>query len=163
MRGRDYMKLEIPAYSHNESFARVAVGAFLTRLNPTLEELSDVKTAVSEAVTNAIVHGYSDKPGNPIEISAEVRGSEFVVIVRDFGVGIADVTQAMEPFYTSKPDEERSGMGFTVMQTFMDDLQVQSVAGQGTTVRMVKRLSPGGIGEQYTPHVAAPLPQEGVQ
>ena len=142
MRGRDYMKLEIPAYSQNESFARVAVGAFLTRLNPTLEELSDVKTAVSEAVTNAIVHGYCHRPGSPVEIVAEVRGNEFHVQVSDSGVGIEDVSQALEPFYTSKPDQERSGMGFTVMQTFMDDLQVQSAPGQGTTVRMVKRLSP---------------------
>jgi stage II sporulation protein AB (anti-sigma F factor) len=141
MRGRNYMKLEIPALSENESFARVAVGAFMTRLNPTLEEISDVKTAVSEAVTNAIVHGYENKPGT-IEISAEITDGAVMVEITDRGVGIADVEQAMAPFFTSRPDMERSGMGFTVMQTFMDDLQVISRTGLGTTVRMVKKLSP---------------------
>ena len=141
MRGRNYMKLEIPALSENESFARVAVGAFMTRLNPTLEEISDVKTAVSEAVTNAIVHGYENNPGT-IDIAAEIGEGTITVEITDHGVGIADVEQAMKPFYTSQPDMERSGMGFTVMQTFMDGLQVTSKAGHGTTVRMFKKLSP---------------------
>ena len=141
MRGRNYMKLEIPALSENESFARVTVGAFMTRLNPTLEEISDVKTAVSEAVTNAIVHGYENKPGI-IDIAAEIGEGIITVEITDHGVGIADVEQAMKPFYTSRPDMERSGMGFTVMQTFMDGLQVTSKTGHGTTVRMHKKLSP---------------------
>lgn len=142
MRGKDYMKLEIPALSENESFARVAVGAFMTRLNPTLEEISDVKTAVSEAVTNAIVHGYENRPGGVILITAEVDGNELSVEISDEGRGIEDVAEAMQPFYTSRPDMERSGMGFTVMQTFMDSLEVDSSPGIGTTVRMVKKLLP---------------------
>jgi stage II sporulation protein AB (anti-sigma F factor) len=141
MRGKNYMKLEIPALSENESFARVSVGAFMTRLNPTLEEISDVKTAVSEAVTNAIVHGYENKPG-VININAEVTDGELLVEITDHGQGIGDVEAAMQPFYTSRPDMERSGMGFTVMQTFMDSLDVVSTVGQGTTVRMTKKLSP---------------------
>lgn len=142
MRGKDYMKLEIPALSENESFARVAVGAFMTRMNPTLEEISDVKTAVSEAVTNAIVHGYENKPGGVIEIASEIVGGILFVEIVDHGRGIADVALAMQPFYTSEPDQERSGMGFTVMQTFMDSLVVDSTPGTGTTVRMTKMLEP---------------------
>lgn len=135
------MKLEIPALSENESFARVAVGAFMARMNPTLEEISDVKTAVSEAVTNAIVHGY-ENAGGTLRIEAEAAEDELTVEITDFGRGIEDVAQAMQPFYTSRPELERSGMGFTVMQTFMSSLDVVSAAGQGTTVRMVKKLEP---------------------
>lgn len=142
MRGKDYMKLEIPALSENESFARVAVGAFMTRLNPTLEEISDVKTAVSEAVTNAIVHGYENKPGGVIEIRAEVSLNELTVEIEDRGRGIEDVEQALQPFYTSRPELERSGMGFTVMRTFMNSLDVVSSPGNGTMVRMKKQLVP---------------------
>ncbi len=142
MRGKNYMRLEIPAMSENESFARVAVGAFMTRLNPTLEEISDVKTAVSEAVTNAIVHGYENRPGGVVVIAAEVIGGELLVEITDTGRGIANVDEAMQPFYTSRPEMERSGMGFTVMQTFMDELSVKSAVGHGTTVKMRKRLSP---------------------
>jgi stage II sporulation protein AB (anti-sigma F factor) len=141
MRGNNYMKLEMPALSENESFARVAVSAFMARLNPTLEEISDVKTAVSEAVTNAIVHGYENRPGI-IEIRAEVACGEIFVEIEDRGQGIADVALAMQPLYTSRPELERSGMGFTVMRTFMDSLDVVSAVGRGTTVRMAKKLSP---------------------
>jgi stage II sporulation protein AB (anti-sigma F factor) len=149
MRGNNYMKLEIPALSENESFARVAVGAFMARLNPTLEEISDVKTAVSEAVTNAIVHGYENRPG-AIEIRAEVSSGEISVEIEDRGQGIADVALAMQPLYTSRPELERSGMGFTVMRTFMDTLDVDSAVGRGTTVRMTKKLSPvPGAAEQH--------------
>ena len=116
MRGQNEMHLEIPARSENESFARVVVGAFMARMNPTLEELSDVKTAVSEAVTNAIVHGYENGPGT-IEINARVEGDEFRVEIIDRGRGIEDLQQAMEPFYTSQPEQERSGMGFTEQRT----------------------------------------------
>ena len=141
MRGRNEMVLEIPALSENESFARVVVGAFLARLNPTLEELSDVKTAVSEAVTNAIVHGYGNRGGS-IVIRAAVEGLELTVEITDEGRGIEDVEQAMQPFFTTQPEQERSGMGFTVMESFMDELEVHSEPGHGTTVRMVKRVTP---------------------
>lgn len=142
MRGKNYMRLEIPAMSENESFARVAVGAFMTRLNPTLEEISDVKTAVSEAVTNAIVHGYENSPGGVVVIAAEVTDGELLVEITDTGRGIANIAEAMQPFFTSRPEMERSGMGFTVMQTFMDALEVKSAVGHGTTVTMRKRLAP---------------------
>lgn len=133
------MTLLFPAKAENESFARVVVSAFLVRRNPTLEEVGDVKTAVSEAVTNAIVHGYRGASGD-VTLYACVADDLFIVEVRDNGVGIADVEKAMKPFYTDKPDEERSGMGFTVMQTFMDEVSVESEVGVGTRVTMKKRL-----------------------
>lgn len=140
MKMNNTMHLEFPARSENEGFARVVVGAFLSRLDPTIEEMADVKTAVSEAVTNAIVHGYAQR-GGIITLDAGIEGNAIVITVSDDGCGIDDVTQAMEPFYTSKPGEERSGMGFTVMQSFMDDVAVHSAAGQGTRVRMKKSIS----------------------
>lgn len=141
MRGKNCMRLEIPALSENESFARVAVGAFMARMNPTLEEISDVKTAVSEAVTNAIVHGYENAPGE-IVIEAEIADDMLSVEITDRGRGIADVGLAMQPFYTSRPEQERSGMGFTVMQAFMSSLDVISTVGAGTIVKMTKKLEP---------------------
>ncbi len=135
----NYMKLEVPAKSSNESFVRAAVAAFSVQLDLSVEELSDIKTAVSEAVTNSIVHGYSDMKG-VVKILCKVIDSVFEIEVTDFGVGIEDIGQAMQPLYTSRPDCERSGMGFTVMQTFMDELYVESVPGEGTTVRMRKRI-----------------------
>lgn len=135
----NYMKLEVPAKSSNESFVRAAVAAFSVQLDLSVEELSDIKTAVSEAVTNSIVHGYSDMKG-VVKILCRVIDSVFEIEVTDFGVGIEDIGQAMQPLYTSRPDCERSGMGFTVMQTFMDELYVESVPGEGTTVRMRKRI-----------------------
>jgi stage II sporulation protein AB (anti-sigma F factor) len=141
MRRKNCMRLEIPALSENESFARVAVGAFMARMNPTLEEISDVKTAVSEAVTNAIVHGYENAPGE-IVIEAEIADDTLSVEITDRGRGIADVALAMQPFYTSRPEQERSGMGFTVMQTFMSSLDVISTVGAGTIVKMAKKLVP---------------------
>ena len=135
------MKLEFPAYSCNESFARAAVGAFFLQLNPTLEELADVKTAVSEAVTNCIVHGYQNGIGS-IAIECWTKGNEFWVSVTDQGVGIADVEQAKQPFFSTIGGEERSGMGFTVMETFMDSLQVTSAPGKGTKVTMSKAMQP---------------------
>lgn len=135
----NYMKLEVPAKSSNESFVRAAVAAFSVQLDLSVEELSDIKTAVSEAVTNSIVHGYSDMKG-VVKILCKVIDSVFEIEVTDFGVGIEDIGQAMQPLYTSRPDCERSGMGFTVMQTFMDELYVESVQGEGTTVRMRKRI-----------------------
>ncbi len=133
------MKLEFLSKSNNESFARVVVAAFASQLDPTLEELSDIKTAVSEAVTNAIIHGYEYREGIVI-LESKIEGDEIEIIVEDKGMGIADIDKAREPFYTSKPNLERSGMGFTVMETFMDSLQIESIKGKGTKVRMTKRF-----------------------
>ncbi|WP_352419878.1 anti-sigma F factor [Proteiniborus sp.] len=131
------MRLEFPSKSQNESFARVVVASFAAQLDPTIEELSDIKTAVSEAVTNAIIHGYEDIIGTVI-IECRIEGNKIEIIVEDEGVGIEDINKAIEPFYTSKPELERSGMGFTVMETFMDELELFSEIGKGTKVRMVK-------------------------
>ena len=137
------MKLEFRGVPENEGFARVAVSAFAVQLDPTLDVLADIKTAVSEAVTNAIVHGYADVPGN-VTVTAALRDDGMLeVAVTDKGKGIADIAQAMQPFYTSQPEKERSGMGFSVMQTFMDKVTVESELGQGTAVRMLKRLREG--------------------
>ncbi|MBQ9262803.1 MAG: anti-sigma F factor [Clostridia bacterium] len=134
------MKLEFSSVPENEGFARVAVSAFAVQLNPTLDVLADIKTAVSEAVTNAIVHGYAERPGT-VTVSARLRSDGILEIeVIDQGRGIVDIAQAMQPFFTTQPEKERSGMGFSVMQTFMDEVQVESSPGQGTTVRMKKRI-----------------------
>ena len=133
------MKLEFDSRPCNESFARVAVAAFMTQLNPTLEEVADVKTALSEAVTNAIVHGYENQV-RKIYIECCIKGQTLMVKVTDLGVGIENVEQAMQPLYTTKPDEERSGMGFAFMEAFMDELSVESEPGKGTTVSMQKRI-----------------------
>lgn len=134
---KNYMKLEFLSKSSNESFARVVVAAFASQLDPTIEELSDIKTAVSEAVTNAIIHGYEYNEGIVI-IEGIIDENKVEIIVTDKGKGIDDIDRAMEPFYTSRPELERSGMGFTVMETFMDDLSVESHPGHGTIVKMVK-------------------------
>lgn len=128
----------------NESFARVVIAAFTVQLSPTVSEIADIKTAVSEAVTNAIVHGYEGVIGQvTLRATLDERGM-LTVEVEDHGRGIADVDKAMEPFFTTRPEQERSGMGFAVMQTFMDDLEVRSAPGQGTLVRMRKRIHAGG-------------------
>lgn len=131
------MVVEFDSVSKNESFARVVVAAFVARLNPTLEEIADIKTAVSEAVTNSIIHGYENGDGR-IRIETYIVEDTVTVIVTDYGVGIADIEKAMEPMYTSKPELERSGMGFAFMEAFMDEVQVESVPGKGTTVWMKK-------------------------
>ncbi len=136
----NYMRLEFLSKSSNESFARVVVAAFAAQLDPTLEELSDIKTAVSEAVTNAIIHGYEYKEGLVV-LESRITGDEIEIVVEDKGMGISDIDEALEPFYTSKPNLERSGMGFTVMETFMDILEIESIKGQGTKVKMRKRFS----------------------
>lgn len=133
------MKVEFLSKSSNESFARVVVAAFASQLDPTLEELSDIKTAVSEAVTNAIIHGYELKEGIII-IESKIEDNNIEIKVIDKGKGIPNINKALEPFYTSKPDLERSGMGFTVMETFMDDLVVESLEGVGTKVTMRKKI-----------------------
>lgn len=133
------MVITFESDSKNENFARVVVAAFMARLNPTMDELNDVKTAVSEAVTNCIVHAYEGEKGQ-IEIEGIIEENEITVIVKDAGVGIADIKAAMEPLYTTKPDEERSGMGFSFMEIFMDSLLVQSTPLVGTTVIMKKKV-----------------------
>jgi len=133
------MCLTFFALSRNESFARMAAAGFAAQLNPTLVELTDLKTAVSEAVTNAIIHGYEGK-GGMVRLSCIIDDRTVTVEVSDDGCGIADIAQAMEALYTSKPEEERSGMGFTVMETFMDAVQVYSALGTGTRVVMKKRF-----------------------
>ena len=139
----NYMKLEIAARGENEGFARSAVAAFALFLNPSLSELSDIKTAVSEAVTNCVVHAYGDGMGKIlIECSAErlETGGALHIRVTDYGCGIEDVEKAVSPFFTTLPEEERSGMGFTVMETFMDDVEVESIIDVGTKVTMVKQI-----------------------
>lgn len=133
------MILEFESRSQNESFARTVVAAFAATMDPTIEELADIKTAVSEAVTNSIVHGYGDCIGMII-MRSFINGNEITVEIEDSGTGIKDVKKAMEPLYTSRPELERSGMGFSFMEAFMDDLEVESVFGEGTLVRMKKRI-----------------------
>ncbi|MCI8662015.1 MAG: anti-sigma F factor [Hungatella sp.] len=136
---KEVLRMEIESRSENEEFARVAVAVFMSRMNPTMEEIDDVKTAVSEAVTNGIIHGYQGKEGI-IYIEAAVEGRELSVSVRDKGVGIRDVKRAMEPMYTSDVTGERSGMGFSFMEAFMDEIEVLSEPGKGTQVIMKKQI-----------------------
>lgn len=139
MQSKNEMKLTFDARSVNEGFARVAVAAFVTELNPTLDEVADIKTAVSEAVTNAIIHGYDD-PEEKVEVRCRMEENCIEVTVSDTGKGIADIKKAMEPFYTTKPELERSGMGFAFMEAFMDEVRVDSEVGKGTSVWMRKKI-----------------------
>lgn len=136
---RNRMYLEFESKSENERFARVTVAAFATRLNPILEELADIKTAVSEAVTNAIVHGYEGREGT-VRLECIIEDNTLTVIVEDDGVGIPDVEKAKEPLYTTKPEQDRSGMGFMFMEVFMDEMEVTSKVGEGTRVIMKKTI-----------------------
>ena len=140
MRMINEMRLDFQARPENEAFARLAVSGFILPLNPTLEELADVKTAVSEAVTNAVVHGYRDAEGSVRMDASYTDEGVLRVDVIDRGRGIADIAQARQPFFTTATGEERSGMGFTVMESFMDKVEVKSTVGEGTTVRLVKRV-----------------------
>ena len=133
------IRMEMAALPENEGFARIAVAAFLTPLNPTVEEICDVKTAVSEAVTNAVIHAY-DGQGGRIRISCRLEGDLLHMEIEDFGKGIEDVKQAMEPLFTTRADLERSGMGFAFMEAFMDGLEVESTPGKGTKVIREKKL-----------------------
>jgi stage II sporulation protein AB (anti-sigma F factor) len=133
------MKMEFNALSENEGFARVAVGAFIAALNPTVDELADVKTAVSEAVTNAIIHGYEQR-GGKVWIVCEIQEESLEINVIDTGKGIADIKKAREPLFTTKPELERSGMGFAFMEAFMDEVWIASDINQGTKVTMRKKL-----------------------
>ena len=136
---REHMRLEMESLSRNEEFARVVTAVFMSRLDPTLEEVDDVKTAVSEAVTNAVIHGYRGGQGTIyLELTADLEERILTVAVKDRGVGIADVKQAMEPMFTTDSEGERSGMGFSFMEAFMDEVEVQSEPGKGTLVSMKK-------------------------
>ena len=134
------MVIKFDSNSQNEAFARNVIASFILPLNPSIGELSDIKTAVSEAVTNAIVHGYPDTIGE-VTMIAEIKDFDVHISISDCGIGIADLNKALEPFYTTKPDDERSGMGFTIIKTFMDEVSVTSKINLGTTVNMVKTIS----------------------
>ena len=139
--GRERIRLEMDSLSRNEEFARVVAAVFMSRLNPTLEEVDDVRTAVSEAVTNAVIHGYNGGEGIiSMELEADVESRRLYIWVRDTGRGIADVKKAMEPMFTTDPSGERSGMGFSFMEAFMDRLEVESALGEGTQGMMEKRI-----------------------
>ena len=141
MAEQNHMQVMFDAKSVNESLARMVVTAFMTDMNPTLEQISDVKTAVSEAVTNAIIHGYeNENREDSVELCCDREGQQLIVTVEDHGVGIADVEQARNPFYTTKPELERSGMGFSFMEAFMDKVEVCSQLGVGTKVVMWKYI-----------------------
>lgn len=133
------MKIEFLSKSNNEAFARISVAAFVAQLDPTLEEIADIKTAVSEAVTNAIIHGYEEKMGI-VKVVCKIRDNEVLIEISDTGKGIENVEIAKQPLYTTKSNLERSGMGFTIMESFMDDVQVESVLGLGTKVTMKKKI-----------------------
>ncbi|MFD1955797.1 anti-sigma F factor [Paenibacillus thailandensis] len=140
MSERNEMTLSFSARSENEAFARIAVAAFVSQLDPTMDELNDLKTAVSEAVTNAIIHGYDGNPEGVVTIEACIDGDAVSVVVSDKGKGIEDLELARQPLYTSKPELERSGMGFTIMENFMDQFDVVSELSGGTRVSMMKRI-----------------------
>lgn len=139
------MKLEFMSKSNNEAFARITVAAFAAQLDPTIEELADIKTAVSEAVTNCIIHGYENNPGI-VKILSKISGNTVEIEISDMGKGIEDIEKAKKPLYTSKSNLERSGMGFTIMESFMDELNVESVVGLGTKVTMKKTIKKEELG-----------------
>lgn len=134
------LEVKFSAKSENESLSRVIVASFAAKLDPTLEELSDIKTAVSEAVTNSIIHGYDEDDSKFVYLRCEIENRTIKVVVEDRGNGIEDVEEAMQPMYTSKPELERSGMGFSFMESFMDSLEVVSIKGEGTKVVMTKTI-----------------------
>lgn len=137
---KNEMRLDFTSMAENVAFARMVISAFVMRIDPMLDELNDVQTAVSEAVSNAILHGYGDTPGM-VRMAAKLEDRSLCVEIVDCGVGIKDIDKAREPLFTSRPDMERSGMGFTVMESFMDSLVVESTPGRGTTVRMTKHFA----------------------
>ena len=134
------MELTFLSKAENEAFARMVISAFLVQMNPTMSVVSEVRTAVSEAVTNAVVHAYDNLNGKIILRAVMDGENNLTIDIEDFGCGIADVRQAMQPFFTTRPESERTGIGFALMQSFMDDVKVYSSPGSGTTVRMIKRL-----------------------
>lgn len=149
MKDKNEMTLEFESRSQNESFARTVVAAFATQLDPTIEELADIKTAVSEAVTNSIIHGYYNTIGK-IHMHCIIYGDELMVEIKDEGAGIINIEKAMEPLYTTRPELERSGMGFSFMEAFMDELEVESELGKGTLIRMRKKVGKLERKKEYT-------------
>uniref|UniRef100_UPI004056BDA1 anti-sigma F factor n=1 Tax=Agathobacter sp. TaxID=2021311 RepID=UPI004056BDA1 len=140
MQGENRVSMKFSAKSVNEGFARMAVTAFMAEMNPTLDEMEDVKTAVSEAVTNAIIHGYQEDESKQVDMLCKREQNKLTIIIEDFGVGIEDVETAKQPFYTTRGEEERSGMGFAFMEAFMDEMEVISKLGEGTRIIMAKYI-----------------------
>jgi stage II sporulation protein AB (anti-sigma F factor) len=138
---KNRMSLEFSALSQNESFARVTVAAFIAQLDPTMDELTEIKTVISEAVTNSIIHGYENDPNGIVYITVAIEDNIVEMSIKDVGIGITDVEEARQPLYTTKPDLERSGMGFTIMENFMDEVEVLTQPGKGTEIRLKKQLS----------------------
>lgn len=150
------MKLEFVSKSNNEAFARISVAAFAAQLDPTIEELADIKTAVSEAVTNAIVHGYEDKEGI-VKVVCKLVGNSITIEISDTGKGIENIEMAKRPLYTSKPNLERSGMGFTIMENFMDEMHVESIVGLGTKVTMKKLIKKDEVEDEAITEVLSKI------
>ena len=138
---KNVMNIEFSALSQNESFARVTVAAFIAQLDPTMDELTEIKTVVSEAVTNSIIHGYENDPNGVVYISVLIEDGFIDLTIKDKGLGIMDVEEARQPLFTTKPELERSGMGFTIMENFMDEIEIKSQPGIGTEIRLRKHLS----------------------
>ncbi|ASS91801.1 MAG: anti-sigma F factor [Bacillaceae bacterium] len=138
---KNEMKLQFSAVSQNESFARVAVASFIAQLDPTIDELTEIKTVVSEAVTNAIIHGYENNPDGIVYISCTLEDHIVHLTIRDEGVGIDNIEEARQPLFTTKPELERSGMGFTIMENFMDEVKIESEKNKGTIIRLTKHLT----------------------
>lgn len=138
---KNTMKLQFSAQSQNESFARVTVAAFVAQLDPTMDELTEIKTVISEAVTNSIIHGYESDPTGTVTIEASLEDNIVELTIKDEGVGIQDIDEAKQPLFTTKPELERSGMGFTIMENFMDELSIISHKGEGTIIRLKKHVT----------------------
>lgn len=141
------MKLEFISKASNEAFARITVAAFASQLDPTIEELADIKTAVSEAVTNCIIHAYENKKGI-IKLEAQLKDNEIIIQISDNGKGIENIDAAKEPLYTTKPNLERSGMGFTIMESFMDSMELESIVGLGTKITLRKKIKKEEVSNQ---------------
>jgi len=138
---KNEMQIQFSALSQNESFARVTVAAFISQLDPSMDELTEIKTVVSEAVTNAIIHGYEQDPTGIVYISCTIEDGFIDLSIKDEGIGILDIEEARQPLFTTKPELERSGMGFTIMENFMDEIEIQSQPGKGTEIRLRKHLT----------------------
>ncbi|GAA0416303.1 MAG: anti-sigma F factor [Bacillota bacterium] len=138
---KNEMAVQFASISENESFARVTVAAFVSQVDPTMDELTEIKTVVSEAVTNCIIHGYNNEAHHQVYITCALIDGEVELTIKDEGIGISDVDEARQPLYTSKPELERSGMGFTIIENFMDTVEVISIPDKGTTVHMTKQLT----------------------
>ncbi|HLR15036.1 MAG TPA: anti-sigma F factor [Bacillota bacterium] len=146
---KNEMNVRFKSVSQNEAFARVTVASFISQLDPTMEELTEIKTVVSEAVTNAIIHGYNNEPDHMVDIYCAIDARhEITLVIRDNGEGIDNIDVAMEPLYTSKPELERSGMGFTIMENFMDAVDIESSIDEGTVVHMKKKLISTKVAQQ---------------